>query len=66
MKALSQSEVVLILKKEQGKRSLREFAKDLGISAAYLCQIYTNTSEPGPAVLSKIGVRRRIVYEVAR
>lgn len=42
---------VSILKKG---RSLREFAKDIGISHAYLSQILTEKRNPSPTVARKI------------
>jgi DNA-binding transcriptional regulator YiaG len=70
-RALETGEVVKMLKKQQGERSLRQFASDLGISAPYLSDIYHGRRRPGKAVLSQLGlvkkepVRPEPTYEVA-
>lgn len=68
-KQLETAEVIRLLKKMQGGRSLRKFAVDLGISAPYLSDIYNGRRGPGKAVLSHLGliknVRLETTYEVA-
>ena len=54
----SENEVVELLKAEQGDRSLRQFAEQLGISASYLSDIYLGKRSPGPAVLEVIGMEK--------
>jgi hypothetical protein len=57
-----------LLRKAQGERSLRIFAKDLKISAAYLSDILNCKRHPGPVVLSFLGLRleKRITVHYAR
>jgi transcriptional regulator with XRE-family HTH domain len=62
MKKLRHDQVVEFLKQRQGRRSLREFARELDISAVYLSHIYNGKREPGPAVLDKLGLQREVVY----
>lgn len=62
MKSLSLSQVLALLRKRQGDRSVREFAGELGISHVYLSHIYSGKREPGPVVLDALGLRREIVY----
>ena len=62
-KTLKQDKVVEMLRKKQGKRSLRQFARDLGISAPYLSDIYKGRRNPGPAILSQIGIEKQVVTE---
>jgi len=64
MQKLTQAQIIEHLRKRQGSSSLREFAKQLDISAVYLSHIYNGKREPGPAVLSKLGVEREVVYRV--
>ena len=42
------------LRKRQGKRGLREFAKELGISYQYLADVYTGRRGLGPTVLEQL------------
>lgn len=66
-KALKHADVVEALKKRQGSKSLREFARELGISAPYLSDIYRGHRGVGPAILKTIGLTRKTtvitVYE---
>jgi hypothetical protein len=57
----SAEQVVAKLKKIQGDRSLREFAKELNISAPYLSDVYKNRREPGPAVLKVLGLEKMVL-----
>ena len=43
------------MKSKQGNRSLREFATSLGVSAAYLSDIYLGNRAPGPKVARALG-----------
>ena len=55
-KQLTKSEVLAKMKKQQGKRTAREYAAELGISPAYLSDIYAGKREPGPAILDRLGL----------
>lgn len=63
-KRLSHSDLIELLKKRQGKRPVRAFARELGISHVYLMHIYAGRRDPGLAVLSKLGLEREIVYRL--
>ncbi|MFZ3211545.1 MAG: helix-turn-helix transcriptional regulator [Terriglobales bacterium] len=52
------------LKARQGHRSLRQFARELGISAAYLSDIYLGRREPGPKLLEPLGLSKRVERRV--
>lgn len=52
-----------LIKKRQGDRSASEFAKELGISPAYLSDVYLGRRDPGDKILSKLSIQRRVVYE---
>lgn len=62
MKAMTLSQVLALLRKRQGDRSVREFAGELGISHVYLSHIYSGKREPGPVVLEALGLRREVIY----
>jgi len=62
---MTQDEFVALLRKKQGKRTAREFAEELGISAAYLSDIYHGKRYAGPAVLDRLGLQRAVVYQEA-
>jgi transcriptional regulator with XRE-family HTH domain len=59
-KTVTLATVIALLKKKQGKRSLREFARALGISAPYLSDIYLGRRRPGPAVLQHLGLHKEL------
>jgi hypothetical protein len=60
---MTKDAVIRLLKQKQGDRSLREFAREVGVTAAYLSDIYQGRREPGPAIQRYLGVRREIRYE---
>lgn len=47
-----------MLKRMRGNRSLRAFARDLGVSASHLCGVWHGKYVPGPAVLEPLGYER--------
>jgi hypothetical protein len=57
-------EVVGQLKKKQGQRSLREYARSIGCSAAYLSDVYLGRRAPGPKLLDELGLERQVVTKV--
>jgi len=68
-KTYKTADVLEMLKRKQGDKSMRKFAIELGISAPYLWDIYKGQRLPGPAVLEKLGLARKNiptehVYEV--
>lgn len=48
---------IRLLQTKQGERSLREFATALGISAAYLSDIYLRNRLPGAKVADAMGYK---------
>lgn len=47
-----------VIRKRQGKQSLREFAKGLGMSAAYLSDVLRGNRDPGPRLLEFLRLER--------
>lgn len=62
MKRMTESDVVNLLKKEQGERTAAQFAKEIGISPQYLSDVFTRRRSPGPAILEYLGLRRNESY----
>lgn len=60
-KALTVEEVIAMLKKEQGARSLREYAGVLGITPGYLSDLYKGNRTPGQTILSRFGLAKKTV-----
>jgi transcriptional regulator with XRE-family HTH domain len=56
---------VNLLKQRQGKRSLREFSKQVGVTAAYLSDLYRGNRDPGPRILEFLGLEREVKRAVA-
>lgn len=44
-------QVISLLASKQGGRSQREFAKEIGVSQQFLCDLLKGRRTPGPAVL---------------
>ena len=57
-------EVVEMLRKKQGKDSLRKFAGRVGCSAAYLSDVYRGKRDPGPKLLDHLNLQREEVVTV--
>ncbi len=38
-------------------------AKWLGVSGAYLCDVMNKRRAPGPKLLKRLGIRRKVMYE---
>jgi hypothetical protein len=65
IKGLTRDELIGLMKRRQGKRTSKEYASELGISASYLCEIYLGRRNPGDAILAKFGLTDRVIYEKA-
>lgn len=57
-------DVIEKLRQDQGTRSLRTYAKDIGCSAAYISDIYNNRRDPGDLVLKHLGLQAEKVTTV--
>ena len=60
-KTLTREAVIERLKVAQGERSLRQFAIEIGVSAAYLSDIYLGKRSPGNKILKHLGIARNPV-----
>lgn len=60
-KSYTADEVIGMLKKEQGAKSLREFAGVIGITPGYLCDLYKGNRTPGETILSRFGLAKKTV-----
>jgi len=61
-KTLTAEDVVKELKRLQGEQTNAAFAERLGVTKAYLGDIYMNRRTPGPAVLSHLGIVKEVIY----
>ena len=55
---MKKSEVIGILKFRKGDRPVADLATDIGVSASYLYDIFSGNREPGPKILSFLGLKR--------
>jgi len=56
---MTEAEFVDLLKREQGDRSLRAYAKHLGFSVAYISDVYKGRRAPGPLLVKFFGLERQ-------
>lgn len=61
--AMKRSDVIRMLRRRQGSRSLRTFAAELGCSPSYLSDLYRSRRDPGPMVLQWLGLKREATVE---
>lgn len=52
------------LKEKQGEQSDRKFAKQLGVSASYLSDVYNGRTVPGESITAPLMARRKLLFEV--
>lgn len=52
-------DVVEMLKKDQGDRTLRAYATAVGCSASYLHDVYNGRRDPGPKLLDHLNLERK-------
>jgi hypothetical protein len=60
MARMNQEQLLEMLKRKQGKRSLREFAQEIGITPAYLCDIYKGRRQGGAKLLRYFGMEKTV------
>jgi transcriptional regulator with XRE-family HTH domain len=56
--------MLVVLRKAQGKRSLRQFAKKLGVSVAYLSDIFHGRRQGGTDLFRKLGYTKIVTTTV--
>jgi hypothetical protein len=56
---MTKHDVIARLKNEQGDRSLRTFAADIGEDPAVLSKVYNGERDPSPRVLAFLGLEKR-------
>ena len=62
MKALTKKQLIEALRKMQGDRTAKDFAASIGVSQAYLSDVYHGRREPGPAILGLLGLQKQTAY----
>ena len=56
--SITHLDLIKIVQKKQGDLSLRSYAISLGVSAAYLSDVYRGRRDAGPTLLKHFGYRR--------
>lgn len=59
--AATLDQLLEIMKHLQGDKTQLEFAKQIGVSPQYLCDVYHNRREPGEKILNSLGATRSYV-----
>lgn len=59
MVTFNNDQVVQKIRDKQGTMGLREYASSLGITAAYLSDLYKGRREPGPKILKKFKLTKK-------
>lgn len=54
----SSEDVIRALKEIQGSTPLRQFAEEIGCSAALICKVYKGDRDVGPKLLGYLGLER--------
>jgi hypothetical protein len=61
-KATTIEELLQIMKRVQGDKTLTEFAAGLDLSKQYLSNVYNRHKEPSERLLEKLGFARQTTY----
>lgn len=62
-KTITHDQLITLLEKKQGNRTAAELADELGISGAYLSDIFKGKRNAGPKVLEQLGLEQAVVYQ---
>jgi helix-turn-helix protein len=61
-KATTIEDLLAIMKRIQGEKTLTEFAAELDLSKQYLSNVYNRHKEPSERLLDKLGFTRQTTY----
>jgi hypothetical protein len=61
-KATTIEELIAIMKRIQGEKTLTRFAAELDMSKQYLSNVYNRHKEPSERLLEKLGFTRQTTY----
>jgi hypothetical protein len=61
-KATTIEELLAIMKRVQGEKTLTEFAAELDMSKQYISNVYNGHKEPSERLLKKLGFTRQTAY----
>jgi len=62
---MDRNSLLALLRRRQGSKSLRQYARELGISAPYLYDVMRGSRNPGPKLLDSLGLERCIERRVS-
>jgi transcriptional regulator with XRE-family HTH domain len=65
MAVMTDDDVLELIRKRKGEKSLREFAKEIGITAPYLSDILKKNRSPGKTVLKFFGLEKKRIIQVS-
>jgi hypothetical protein len=51
-----------LMHKKQGDKSYTQFARDIGCSTAYICDVYAGNRGAGPRILNYLGLEKKVTY----
>jgi len=55
---MDSNQIVVLLEKKKGDSTWKELAKTIGCSTAYLSDVINGRREPGPRILSYLGLEK--------
>lgn len=67
---MNHNDAIALLKRKQGRRTLSAFARDIGVTVAYLSDVYRGNRQVGPKLLELVRLKKtrriQVTYEVSR
>jgi plasmid maintenance system antidote protein VapI len=61
-KTLTRKEVIEMMRKKQGSKTIAQFAQELGISQPHLSDIYNGKKDIGEKLAAALGLERETVF----
>lgn len=58
--------ILSLLRQKQGEMSQSDLAKQIGVSAAYLSDVYRGNRRPADKILKFLGITKTVVYKRAK
>lgn len=59
-------DVIALLRKKQAGRPAYQLAEELGITASYLSDLFLGKKNPGPKLLTALGLTQKTIYQEVR
>lgn len=65
-KPITRETVIEMMKERQGGRTITALAAEFGVSKAYISDVYNGRRDPGPSILTPLGLEsKEVISKIA-